>query len=151
MYESNKNSGVRALVFVTYGDGATENLSIKLPLTSKLNDALNNADAFLDAINAEGKQAFIAKSRIVRIELVEVPKATQMNQHRRENDRAFDPHQVLGVEKGAEAEAVRTAYLALAKKYHPDRFLAMDLPREMLDYAAAMLVRINLAYEQIGN
>lgn len=151
MYESNRNSGVRALVFVTYGDGATENLSIKLPLTSKLNDALNNADVFLDAVNAEGKQAFIAKSRIARIELVEVPKASQMNQYRRENDRAFDPYQVLGVDKGAEAEAVRTAYRALAKKYHPDRFLAMDLPREMLDYAAAMLVRINLAYEQIGN
>ena len=62
-----------------------------------------------------------------------------------------DYYELLGVEKGAEAEAVRTAYLALAKKYHPDRFLAMDLPREMLDYAAAMLVRINLAYEQIGN
>jgi len=78
-----------------------------------------------------------------------MPKASQMNHFRRENDRAFDPHQVLGVEKGAGAEAIRTAYRALAKKYHPDRFQNMDLPREMLDYAAAMLVRINLAYEQI--
>jgi hypothetical protein len=26
----------------------------------------------------------------------------------------------------------------------------LDLPKEMKDYAAAMVVRINLAYEQIG-
>ena len=39
----------------------------------------------------------------------------------------------------------------MVRKYHPDRFAALDLPKEMTEYAAAMLVRINLAYEQLAS
>ena len=34
--------------------------------------------------------------------------------------------------------------------YHPDRIGNYELPDEMHEYARVMLVRINLAYEQIG-
>jgi DnaJ-domain-containing protein 1 len=151
MFE-NKSNSVRALVAITRTDGAVESCTVKLPLSSKLHDALNNADQFLDVMSAEGKQSFISKNSIARIELIEVPRANQINLQRRASDNAvFDPYAVLGVAKGSDAAAIRSAYHAMAKKYHPDRFLNIELPKEMADYAAAMLVRINLAFEQIGN
>jgi hypothetical protein len=150
MFES-KSNNVRALVALTLRDGSVENCSVKLPMTSKLNDALNNADQFLDVIDTEGKQTFIAKSAVMRVDLVEVPRANQINLRRRASDNAaFDPYAVLGVEKGCGAAAIKQAYHTQAKRYHPDRFQGIDLPKEMGDYAAAMLVRINLAYEQLG-
>jgi hypothetical protein len=152
MFDNAKSNPVRALVAVTLKDGTVESLSVKLPLSSKLHDALNNADLFLDVTDAEGKQTFLAKSDIRRVELIEVPRANQINLRRRASDNsAFDPYAVLGVTRGTDAVAIRQAYHAMAKKYHPDRFLNLDLPKEMADYAAAMLVRINLAFEQIGN
>jgi curved DNA-binding protein CbpA len=93
----------------------------------------------------------VAKSSILRVELVEVPKASQMNLQRRATDRdRFDPWNVLGLAQGADGEAIRQAYHAKIRAYHPDRLAGLDLPKEMKDYAAAMVVRINLAYEQIG-
>lgn len=152
MFDNAKANAVRALVAVTLKDGAVESLSVKLPMSSKLNDALNNADMFLDVVDAEGKQTFLAKSTIARVELIEVPRANQINLRRRAGDNvAFDPYAVLGVAKGSDPAAIRQAYHAAAKRYHPDRFLNVDLPKEMADYVAAMLVRINLAFEQIGN
>ena len=147
----NKNS-VRALVAITLTDGSIENCTVKLTLSSKLGDALNNADRFLDVLDSEGKQTYLSKSSIARVELIEVPRANQINLQRRVSDNAsFDPYAVLGVAKGSDSVAIRSAYHAMAKKYHPDRFLNIDMPKEMADYAAAMLVRINLAFEQIGN
>ena len=152
MFENNKANNVRALVALTWQDGAVESLSVRLPLSSKLNEALNNAELFLDVMNAEGKQSFVAKSLIARVELIEVPRANQINLQRRNSDNTpFDPYAVLGVAKGSDPAAIRQAYHAMVKKYHPDRFLNVEMPKEMSDYAAAMLVRINLAFEQIGN
>lgn len=151
MFQGGKSQSARALVAVTFVDGRTETLSVRLPLTAKLHDALNNGDTFLDVTNSAEKQYFLAKSQIARVELVEVPKASHMNLQRRATDRdRFNPYQVLGVADDAGPEAIRQGYLAMIKAYHPDRFSSIDLPKEMRDYTAAMVVRINLAYEQIG-
>ena len=150
MFESGKHTA-RTLIALTFTDGRTETVSVRLGLTAKLHDALNNGDAFLDVVNAADKQYFVAKSGILKVELVEVPKASQMNLQRRASDRdRFDPWDVLGVAQGADGETIRQAYHAKIRAYHPDRLAGLDLPREMKDYAAAMVVRINLAYEQIG-
>ena len=151
MFQSSKTNAIRALVAMTFTDGRTEMVSVRLPLTSKLNDTLNSTDAFLDVVNGAGKQYFAAKSGIASVELIEVPKAGQMNMQRRTGDREqFDPYKVLGVASDAEQDTIRQAYHVMVKAYHPDRFSALELPKEMKDYAAAMLVRINLAYEQVG-
>ena len=151
MFQNGKSNTARALVALTFSDGRTETVSVRLPLSAKLNDAINNGDMFLDVVNGAGKQYFVAKGSITKVELIEVPRASQMNLQRRATDRErFDPWQVLGVQQGADADTIRQAYHAMVKAYHPDRFVAIDLPREMKDYAAAMVVRINLAYEQIG-
>jgi hypothetical protein len=152
LFQDSKTNNVRALVALTFMDGKTETVSVRLPLSSKLHDALNNGEAYLDVVNGAGKQFFLAKSAIARVELVEVPRANHMNLQRRAADNGgFDPYRVLGVANGAGADAIRQAYHVMIKSYHPDRFVALDLPKEMKDYAAAMLVRINLAYEQVGN
>lgn len=38
-----------------------------------------------------------------------------------ETGRMLNPHEILGVQPGAEPEVVDAAYRALMKKYHPDR------------------------------
>ena len=50
-----------------------------------------------------------------------------------------DPHEVLGVVRHAEWREVRSAYLALARRYHPDG-AAPDEPR---------MAEINSAYEAL--
>ncbi len=54
----------------------------------------------------------------------------------------YQPHEVLGLARGAGAEAIRSAYLKLAKKYHPD-LNAGDL------IAERRFKKINEAYQQL--
>ena len=53
------------------------------------------------------------------------------------------PYKVLGVSENATQDEIRKAYLALVKKYHPDRY--SDGP--MKDMANEKLKEINQAYE----
>ena len=55
----------------------------------------------------------------------------------------MNPYKVLGVSENATPEEIRKAYLALVKKYHPDRYA--DGP--MKDMANEKLKEINQAYE----
>ncbi len=153
MFDNSSKSGnvSRALVALTLSDGSVSNVSVKLPLSNKIADALNNADQFLDVITMDGDQMFVSKSEVKQVRLVDVPKASQLNFYRRASDRAtFDPYAVLKVEKGAPSDEIKQAYHRMTKLYHPDRISTYDLPAEMLEYARVMQVRINLAYEQIG-
>ena len=153
MFDNSSKSGTvnRALVALSLSGGTVINVSVKLPLSNKIADALNNADQFLDIITMDGDQMFISKAEVKQARLVDVPKASQLNFYRRASDRAtFDPYTVLKVAKDASADEIRDAYHRLTKLYHPDRLATFDLPPEMQDYARVMQVRINLAYEQIG-
>lgn len=147
-YSSNVS---RALVALTMADGSVETFSVRLPLSNKINDALNSPDQFLDVLDAAGDQLFIAKADVKQVRLVDVPKANQLNLNRRSSDRAaFDPYAVLKIKKDSSIEEIKKAYHALTRLYHPDRVSSLELPPEMVGYARAMQVRINLAYEQIG-
>ncbi len=148
MFQSTSNVQ-RALVNLHLTGGTKQVASIKLPLSGKLNEAMNNADHFLDVITGDGQLQFIAKHAIQKAEIIDPPSA-KLNQQRRDSDnKYFDPHAVLGVTNAASREEMRQAYISLVKAYHPDRFANMDLPAEMKDYAAAMQARINMAYDQL--
>ncbi|MBL9022724.1 MAG: J domain-containing protein [Myxococcales bacterium] len=56
-----------------------------------------------------------------------------------------DPHEILGVEKGASLEVIRAAYQKLVKEYHPDR--AATLASEIRDLAEKRTRELNRAYE----
>ena len=55
----------------------------------------------------------------------------------------MNPYKVLGVSENASQEEIRTAYLELVKKYHPDKYT--DNPLKEL--AGEKLKEINQAYE----
>ncbi len=139
----------RSMAKLTLTDGKSLIVSVKLPLSGKLTDAFNSAEAFVDIITGDGTQQFINKSVIARVETMDPPKAG-LNQQRRSVDKSgFNPYAVLGIEKSASPEDIRAAYVALVKIYHPDRFTSLDIPQEMKNYAAAMQARINMAYQQL--
>ena len=56
-----------------------------------------------------------------------------------------DPYKVLGVSRDASDEEVKKAYLALARKYHPDKYTDTDLA----ELAAEKMKEINAAYDSI--
>lgn len=153
MFDSQSTkTGNRALVSLTMADGTAQTVNMRLPLSGKLADALNNSDLFLDVLGNDGDQFFLAKADVRKVKLVDVPKANQLNMQRRNSDRSqFDPFQILKIEKGADGPSVKQAYHAMVRLYHPDRYANMELPEEMKSYAAAMLVRVNLAYEQLSS
>jgi hypothetical protein len=58
-----------------------------------------------------------------------------------------DPYTVLGVPKGASAEAVREAYRRLANQYHPDKVI--HLGHEFKDLAELRFKEIQAAYQEL--
>ncbi|WP_310476262.1 DnaJ family molecular chaperone [Sandarakinorhabdus sp.] len=62
---------------------------------------------------------------------------------------ADDPWAVLGVEPGADASALRAAYHALVKRYHPDRALAEGVPSEFIRVSELRMANINAAYDRL--
>lgn len=59
----------------------------------------------------------------------------------------MNPYEVLGVSENATSEEIRAAYLALVKKYHPDRY--QDNP--LKDLATEKLKTINEAYDMLNS
>ena len=57
----------------------------------------------------------------------------------------MNPYQVLGVSTNATKEEIRSAYLALVKKYHPDRYQDSDLKAQ----AEEKMKQINAAYDML--
>lgn len=148
MVQSREDRVNRTQVLVTLTDGSVLTVSIRMSLSNKLNDTLNNPEPFLDALTASGQPLFIAKSSIRTVRPAgAVPKADQLEDTRLSG---FDPHAVLKVDRGASLEEIKAAYYRMARLYHPDRLASYELPEEVKDYVRAMLVRINLAFEQIG-
>jgi len=56
-----------------------------------------------------------------------------------------DPHEILGVARGAKPEVIRAAYQRLVKEYHPDR--TATLASEIRDLAEKRTSQINRAYD----
>ena len=144
-----KSGPQRSLVILTMADGRTLMASVKLAMSGKLADILNNADRYLDVLGPEGEQFFLSKDLVHRVAAANPPKA-ELNLQRRNSDQSgFNPWAVLGVSREASPDDIKTAYRTLVKMYHPDRSANLDLPVEMKDYAAAMLARINIAHDQL--
>ena len=152
MFNGRDDTANRISVFLTLADNQVVTVSIRLPLSRRLADALNNDDVFLDALTPSGQQQFIAKSTIKLVRPANVPRADQLDiEGRAPGTPAFDPYAILKVAKDANPEDIKSAYHRMARLYHPDRIASYELPDEVKDYVRTMLVRINLAFEQIGS
>ncbi|MGR3514134.1 MAG: TerB family tellurite resistance protein [Paracoccaceae bacterium] len=61
-----------------------------------------------------------------------------------------DPHDVLGVEPGADVETIRKAWRQLVRESHPDQMMARGVPEEAVKLAEKRLIAINRAWETIS-
>lgn len=57
----------------------------------------------------------------------------------------MNPYEILGVSPSASPEEIRSAYMALVKKYHPDRYQDSDLKKQ----AEEKMKQINAAYDML--
>jgi hypothetical protein len=153
MFERNRSPNSvergRIAVTITLATGETMGGHIYLPASVRLADFLNNGQAFIEFEPRDEPVLLIGKQAVRSVSQLNVPKADQLSQRSIDLSN-FDPHTILGVERGAGPEALRVAYYALARAYHPDRFGGLDLPKEMQAYANAMLARINMAYRALS-
>jgi DnaJ like chaperone protein len=62
---------------------------------------------------------------------------------------AEDPYAVLGIERKASNEAVRTRWKALMRENHPDSMASRGVPAEVIAQAGDRVARINAAYDLI--
>lgn len=152
MFERNRSQNSiqrsRVAVIVTLQNGLEQSGHVPVTMGARLADLLNGSQAFVEFSPRDGGDVLLNKQSIASIAALEVPRNDQLS--RAQESRDLDPWQVLGVEKGAAPEALKSAYHRLARAYHPDRFAGLELPPEMLAYANAMLARINLAYRQLA-
>ena len=150
MFQARSDTVKRALVALTLSDGTVMTVAVRLPLSGRLGDMLNNPDHFLDVVMAGGEQHYIAKAHVRAAHAIDSPKADEPDLDARTASlAAMDPYAVLKVARDARPEEIRNAYHRMARLYHPDRIASYELPEEIKDYARAMLVRINLAFEQV--
>lgn len=109
---------------------------------------LNQDGQFIEFQPYDGDMRSLSKSSIHEVSETNVPDNDQLVRRTKGNGR-FDPMDILGLPRGSSPEAIRAQYVKLAKTYHPDRFAALDMPDEIIEYVCAMQSRINTAYNEL--
>ncbi|KAB2851199.1 MAG: J domain-containing protein [Hyphomicrobiaceae bacterium] len=145
----NGRDKVSLAVEMALDDGRTLTGQIIAPAARGLSDVLNANGGFVEFEAAAGDRTFLAKSSIRSVKPRQPVRFDQLERKLKSTE-ASDPYQILGVNRADGPEAVREAYLKLAKAYHPDRLQGLDLPREMLEYGCAMAKRVNAAYAAVS-
>jgi DnaJ like chaperone protein len=62
---------------------------------------------------------------------------------------ADNPYKILGVDPGADRDAVKAAHRKLVRERHPDLLISQGVPEEFIDKATEELAKINAAYDAI--
>lgn len=109
--------------------GESEVGAILVPAHHTLRQALNGEGPFIEIETEDGRQAFLLKTEIARIDphnTVE-PRATERGNDWSRFD-ASDARLVLGVAANATEQELHAAWRDLAKAYHPDRLAALGCP-----------------------
>jgi DnaJ like chaperone protein len=91
------------------------------------------------------EEAFL--SRVARIFGIEEAQFRRMRARHVPGE--TDAYEVLGVEPGADLDAVRRAWRAEVRANHPDRMLARGVPEEAMRLAEKRLAAINAAWDEI--
>ena len=148
MFGSSETEKQRVAVTLTLHSGDVVNGHVFLGTAQKLRDLLNNPDPFIDFEKRDNTLTLIAKRAIAMISAIDLPRTDHLLR-RNQNVAGFDPHHTLGVDRGANHGEVRAAYLAKARRYHPDKLAGKDVPKEVGEYMNAMFIRIQKAYDEL--
>ena len=151
MFERNRAEAqeyASVAVEIVVDDGAIVAGKLFISASRSVFEVLNSAALFVDFEPYEGERRFLAKASLKSVKLLAGAKPLNLAQKARDLD-SFDPQAILGVQAGAPWDEVRSAYLSLAKIYHPDRFATAELPTEVAAYMSGMLRRINAAYSAL--
>lgn len=132
-------------VEIALDDGRTLKGRLAIPLSRSLFEVLNSDSRFIDFEPYDGERQFVAKAALRSVRLLATAKPQSLEARLVDLD-GFDPWRILGLTRGADREAIRSAFHARAKAYHPDRYATAELPPEVADYLAAQARRINAAY-----
>lgn len=133
-------------VLLTFDNGGEVHGSLNIPKLVELSEILSNGSPFLMFSFHDGQRAFVATSKIRSIQVLNVPNAKPLAPVKCGD---FDPFEILGVARDDDHSMIRSAFHKLSKLYHPDKFAALEPPKEILDYLKVMSQRINLAYAAI--
>jgi len=148
MFERNRiesSSEATAIpIEVGFLDGTVAKGRLIVPTGKGVADVLNAAGGFIEFEPYGGERGFLAKAQLARVKPIGVPRAANLAARISDAD-GFDPYRILGVTAAAGREERRQAYVALAKIYHPDRYASAELPKEVAEYLATMVRRINAA------
>jgi hypothetical protein len=130
--------------------GESEAGVILVPAHHNLRQALNDEGPFVEVETDAGRQSFILKTEIIRIDPLDRGEAkAKAGAEGPSRFDANDARVVLGVAGDASEEEIRSAWRNLAKAYHPDRLAGLGLPNEMLRHAERVLSRVNVAYQRL--
>ncbi|MGE0769827.1 MAG: DnaJ family molecular chaperone [Hyphomicrobiaceae bacterium] len=132
-------------VEILFLDGEVVKGKLRVAVGKTIADTLNGSGGFVEFEPYGGERGFVAKAQLASIKPVGIPKAPSLRERLEEVD-AFDPFAILGITRGTKWDEVRSAYLSLAKSYHPDRYANAELPAEVREYLDVMARRINSAY-----
>ena len=62
-----------------------------------------------------------------------------------------DPYDILGVARSASPQEIRSRYLVLVQRFHPDRLTARGAQAALVKAATVKLAAINAAYEAVAS
>lgn len=143
-----KLNRISVQVSITLSTGVQMRGNIFHSKQKTLQEELNKGETFIEFEQLDGQKMFLARSVIAAVKEYNVPRVDQMTRRAAALDQ-FEPYEVLGLKRGADAGQIRNAYVALAKVYHPDRFIRTELPPEVAEYLGSVATRINLAYSEL--
>ncbi len=135
-------------VEIELSDGRELSGTLLVPIGRPLTEVLNGASSFVEFQPLSGERMYIAKSALQSVRPTNVPGRPDLWAGPTQGDN-FDPFAILGLKPGSTQEEARTAYLNLAKIYHPDRYATAELPAEVREYLSVMVRRINAAHDAL--
>lgn len=151
MFERNRvdnRSETLIAIEISMADGSVLSGRAVLPVGRGVHKLLDGEDAHLYIESFEGGGNFVPKGEIRNVKVIAPPRTVTTTLFI-PDARNFDPHRILGLEKGASFEQIRDAYHRMSKVYHPDRYAAIDLPREVKAYLEAMSKNVNAAFQAL--
>ena len=145
------NNLKRLRVTLKMRSGESETGAILIPAHRALRETLNDDGPFIEIATEDGRQAFLLKTEIARIEPHDAvePRAADRGANDWSRFDANEARIVLGVSANATEPEIHAAWRDLAKAYHPDRLAALGLPDEILRHADRVLARINAAFQRL--